>query len=41
MIARNKKNLDNLEKKYNNIFSYPCDVSDIQKFKTTLEEYKK
>ena len=40
MIARNKENLDNLEKKYNNIFSYPCDVSNIQKFKTTLENIK-
>ena len=40
MIARNKENLDNLEKKYNNIFAYPCDVSDIQKFKTTLENIK-
>ena len=40
MIARNKENLDNLERKYNNIFSYPCDVSDLQKFKTTLENIK-
>ncbi|MFL2661987.1 MAG: SDR family NAD(P)-dependent oxidoreductase, partial [Alphaproteobacteria bacterium] len=38
MIARNEENLKKLEKKYNNVFSYPCDVSDIEKFKTTLKK---
>ena len=40
MIARNKKNLNDLEKKYKNIFSYPCDVGDLEKFKKTLKKIK-
>ena len=40
MIARNKKNLNDLEKKYKNIFSYPCDVGDLEKFKKTIKKIK-
>ena len=36
MIARNKKNLNDLEKKYKNIFSYPCDVGAVSYTHLTL-----
>ena len=28
------------KKKYKNIFSYPCDVGDLEKFKKTLKKIK-
>ncbi len=40
MIARNSENLFNLEKKYNNSYAYPCDISNIEKLLETLKTIK-